>query len=664
MGSDSMKLVMSCSVNNDLFRVLTDHGISCLRYDDPREAFMQSPQGAGVLLLNDHYPQAGVVLDEEMLEIVKGKGLQLYVEYPSAIPGLVIGEPKPTEWERVVVTSDFFAPELANDAILALHGCWFLPVENRSAQMHLAVARVAGYNKAVYGLPEQSSPILFELPEHHVLVATSKLSHFVTGRYGPTEAWQSIWKRILHWLAPHSEPLELVWTPDVGIRYGKEEEIPSDAEAQAFKDSVVWFRNHTLFGGDAGKLGVIEGFGSKMDYNGKQLSRNMSRADCSGETAMVFAYEWVFQQNPASRQTASEILDYIWSSPDFMHNDIASPAYGLVNWYERGPVFYGDDNARVILPTLLAGRLLEKDKWDEHVLRCLLANLRTTGPQGFRHNWIRYPESFSDGRGWQHYYDQEFVRYGPHYQAYLWACYLWAYALTGYEGFLTRTKTAIRMTMEAYPDQWKWTNGLTQEIARMILPLAFLVRVEDTPEHRDWLKLMCAELLAHMQPCGAIAEKIGILENGNYPPPMSNEAYGTREASLLQNNGDPVSDLLYTINFAFLGLHEAFAATGDPHLKEAEDRMADFLCRIQVKSTKHNYLDGAWMRSFDYEMWEYWGSSADLGWAAWCAETGWTNTWIASVLAMRQRGDHLFDLTGSDRMKALLPKLLAEMQLS
>ena len=38
---------------------------------------------------------------------------------------------------------------------------------------------------------------------------------------------------------------------------------------------------------------------------------------------------------------------------------------------------------------------------------------------------------------------------------------------------------------------------------------------------------------------------------------------GTFEAPLNQENSDPVSDLLYTTNFAFLGLHEAAAATGN-----------------------------------------------------------------------------------------------------
>jgi len=169
------------------------------------------------------------------------------------------------------------------------------------------------------------------------------------------------------------------------------------------------------------------------------------------------------------------------------------------------------------------------------------------------------------------------------------------------------------------------------------------------------------DLLAQMQPCGAIREMMGPIENGSYPSPRSNEAYGTNESSLIQDNGDPACDLLYTMNFAFLGLHEAAGAIGDKRIKDAEDRMADFFCRIQIRSAAQPYLDGAWMRGFDYDLWEYWASSSDLGWAAWCVESGWTNAWINSVLAMRQIGETLFDLSTAERFRKICPGLIQEM---
>ena len=136
----------------------------------------------------------------------------------------------------------------------------------------------------------------------------------------------------------------------------------------------------------------------------------------------------------------------------------------------------------------------------------------------------------------------------------------------------------------------------------------------------------------------------------------SNDAYGAAEGNIIQNNGDPATDLLYTLNFAFLGLHEAGAATGDAYYKIPEDRVANFLCRVQVKSEKHPELDGAWFRAFDFRRWDYWASNNDAGWGAWCTESGWMQSWITSVLALRQMKTSLWDLTSPVKLKGDLEK--------
>lgn len=650
-------MLFVCREDNDLYRLLVTMGASHPRYDSFDVAVHAAQHGQAVLLLADEYPKPGAAVGEEQLAIAREKQLRLYLEYPSSLPGVAMESPCPTQWERVAVSSDFFAGDVAPNTILAMHGCWYTPVH--AEDPHLVVARIAGYHTAVYGLPENASPILFELPGYPVLVATSKLSQFITGRYGPAAAWQAIWQHILHWLAPDEAPSSLVWEPSVVVEASKDEPLPAQAEQAAFQRAVRWFREQIVFSTDA-KKGALEGFESGIDHLGRQMRRAVVRADCTGETLLVFAQDWAVRHDPTSRQLAGQMLDYVWSAPDFFQSDPTRPDYGLNNWYLDHAIFYGDDNARVILPSLLASRMLDDSRWDEAILRCLLANFRTTGALGFRHPNLRFPESFTDGRDWRFFSEEEFINYSPHYQAYPWACYLWGYALTGYTPFLDRTKTAIRMTMDAYP-AWRWTNGFTQEMARMLLPLAFLVRVEDTPEHRGWLMRIATDLLAQMQPTGAIYEKFGPIETGAYPPPQSNESYGTAEASLIQQPGDPACDLLYTANFAFLGLHEAAAATGDAMLREAEDRLADFFCRIQLRSISHPEFDGAWMRSFDDQLWEYWGSSADLGWGAWCIESGWTNAWIAAVLAMRHQGTTLYDVHLADRLMPIFPRLRDEM---
>jgi hypothetical protein len=215
--------------------------------------------------------------------------------------------------------------------------------------------------------------------------------------------------------------------------------------------------------------------------------------------------------------------------------------------------------------------------------------------------------------------------------------------------------------MDAYPDAWHWTNGIQQERARMLLPLAWLVRLDDTDEHRAWLRTITGDLLAHQEACGAIREEIGAAGHGAYGPPASNADYGTSEAPLIQQNGDPLCDLLYTTNFAMVGLHEAAAATGDRVYARATDRLARFLCRIQVRSAAHPELDGGWFRAFDVRRWAYWASNADVGWGAWSIESGWTQGWITAVLGLRQLRTSFWDLTAGSRIGAHLDALLPVM---
>ena len=91
-----------------------------------------------------------------------------------------------------MVSSDLFGRELPKGRILVVQDCHVLPAP--VVNPHMVLARVAGYDKATLGLPKEVTPILFELPGRDVLVATTKLSHFVSGRYAPTKAWAAVWR--------------------------------------------------------------------------------------------------------------------------------------------------------------------------------------------------------------------------------------------------------------------------------------------------------------------------------------------------------------------------------------------------------------------------------------------------------------------------------------
>ena len=102
-------------------------------------------------------------------------------------------------------------------------------------------------------------------------------------------------------------------------------------------------------------------------------------------------------------------------------------------------------------------------------------------------------------------------------------------------------------------------------------------------------------------------------------------------------------------------------ATGKAKYIAAADKMADFLARIQSRSTVHPELDGLWFRGFDTALWEYYGSSADTGWSAWCVETGWTNSWTPLTFALRNEKRSMLSCITPNRFASILPALLEEM---
>lgn len=676
------------SENNDLVKILQDQDVSVVLYNDVMDLAQNAAPGEGILVLADSYPEGKVELNSKFYNILKEKGIRAYIEFPSELPGMKAGEIEKANYERAVVNSYMFNGFPDSLGILGINGLHYLDVKPGSSKMHIVAAKVAGFDSAIFGLPEDYIPLMFEVKDSPVLVATTNLSRFVSGRYAPEKEWEAIWVSILNFVQPDLKIDRLEWKPVVGPSFSKEEILPADVQRTSALRGVEWYKNARMLAPESsedtvakmveagnyklswspeipvgdGTYGLYECIFSEIDENGKQPINIIKRGDCISEASMAFAIGGRLFENKEYMDIAENLMDFYLVHSIATKKEYGDPnhgAYGLIPWGISNHAWfrasYGDDNARFLLAAWVTAALTGSDRWDETMMKSLIALLRTTGQNGFRGSRLNL-EDF-EKNGWKHYFNREIINPAPHFECYLWACYLWAYDKTGDELFLDRAKKGIYKMMELYPDGWRWTNGLAQEKARMILPLSWLVRVENTDENRKMLFQVVNDFLELQASCGAIREELGAIEMGKYPPPQSNEAYGTTEASLIAQNGDPVSDLLYTTNFAFLGLHEAIHATGDERIKQATDKLAEFLCRIQVKSDDHPELDGGWMRAFDYERFEHWGSNADHGWGAWAIETGWTQGWIASILALREMDVSIWDLTKDSKIARYHPKL-------
>ena len=690
---------------NDLVRVLHKNGIPHQIHATQSSAIQAANQGDALLVLAETYPETRTAVDDATWQITREKKLRVFVEYPAGIPETTVGVPRRTHWERAVVMTDAFGATVQRNRILAIHGCHFTPMSITNPL--ISIGRVAGFDRAVFGPARDNQPILgIHMFDNHleVMVAATKLSCFVRARYAPADAWIAIWTYILRWLTPDLDIKQITWEAAVRPMYTKTAPLPADAEVSALRRGIEWFYTSRMlvhpamlptynqptngpepasadtpadapwpFGhrtgrmptlrtpvGD-GSLGILEGFDARIFQDGTQPVRWWIRADCCGEVAGALAAAGNVLNEPLHAKTSENLGDWLLFKSPIARGDHINPkhpAFGLLGWNASptycGPgtmdgygVYYGDDNARTMLGMMLAGAMLGTQKYAERLAGALLGNMRLTGVKGFLPD--RIDQGPLEQSGWQSLHSGSQTSYSPHMQATMWCCFLWAYRETKDPLFLERAKAGITATMAAYPDGWVWMNGIQQERAKMLLALAWLVRVEPTTTHKEWLRRMAAELLRGQDTCGAIREEIGETGKGGFPPPASNEAYGTAEAPLIQTNADTASDMLYTCNFAFLALHEAAAALRDTRINAAANKLAAFLCRIQIQSESHPELHGGWFRAFDFTRWDYWASSADAGWGAWSIETGWTQSWITAVFALRLKGTTLWDVTrGSD----------------
>jgi hypothetical protein len=674
------------SENNDLYRLLSDNGVEIVRFDTVSDAVGNTDGKTPIIITAPGYPVERASITSTDFVALSGKGARIFVEYPSSLPfcevpdGVYEGV-----LERGVVTSRFFGKILPPMSILGINDAHLIPLETDSPI--ISFAKVAGFDTAQFGLKDTKAwPLLFS--KGNIMVATTSLSGFTTGRFGPIGSFKTVWEGIIGWLlrdkgfSIHNMPVDPRPAFSSGVL------LPADARKQAVENGVQWLWNARLFihpswektiatyqpeGGDPnlyfgppieesmligdGSRGIMEGHGSHIYWDGTQMYRYFVRGDIQGESAYMLAAAARLNNKPQYDKTAEKLLDYLFYTSGFRgdgRDDKNNPAYGLISWSNTHlGTFFNDDNARCILGAIGASALMDNYRWNSFIVENILANLRTSSRQGFQGNALE--QNDIERNGWQYYNSRDFTNTHPHFESWMWACYLWLYDKTGYEPLLAKAKSGISIMMEAYPDRWKSQNGIQQERARMILPLAWLVRVEDTPEHRRWLDMIVSKLLESQDACGAIREELGnSASDANKILVTSNEAYGKNEAPLIARNGDPVADMLYTCNFSFFALNEAARATGDVKYNEAVKKLADFLVRIQVKSSRHKDIDGAWFRAFDYGRWDYWASNADNGWGAWCTLTGWIQSWIVATQTNVENGDSFWETTRKmDMTKAL-----------
>jgi hypothetical protein len=657
-------LLVTDQKTHNFQELLADNGISYKQYQTIDEALANANRGDGLMVLAG---KTGAISKRQAHQM-KDRELKVYVEYPSYLTSDK-PEIKKINLERGVISSNTIAG-VAPMSIVTLNDQYFYCYTHPSSIM--SIAKVAGFDKAEYGLTDtESYPGMFQ--EGQFLVSSVALSNQPKSRFGPTEVWNRIWQFVFRHVGIEVDTLIL--NVDVRPTFERNAILRPEDFTQSISRGLQWYQHSKLLihedwvtlverytkknGEDVvfpavpegspigdGSLGILEGHASYINQDGTQPIRWWIRADCQAETAFAFSSGYLLTDDKQYASIADNLLQYLYKTSNLRggeRSDPASTSFGLIGWATTDPdAYYGDDNARVLLATIGASSNLKTETYFPYIIEGILGNFRTSGKSGFRGPWFR--DAKLQTLTWQELFDSELTNIHPHYECWLWANYLWLYDKTGYEPLKTRAVKAIQTTMNNFPI-WKWTNGIQQEYARMLLPLAWLVRIEDNELHRYWLKMVANTLLQDLDECGAIKERLGIVGLGRYDKVRSNAQYGVKEAPLISEYGDEVTDLLYTLNYASFGLNEALAATQDTLYKKSLDKINSFFVKAQVRSEVHPDLDGAWFRAFDFNRWDYWASNADSGWGPWGTQTGWTQSWVLNSLMSHIKQTNFWDTT-------------------
>ena len=577
----------------------------------------------------------------------------------------------------------------------------------------LSLAQVAGVDVAAFGCNNSERvPLLFQ--NGNVIIATARLSNIITGRSAPQEAWRTLWTFLLgihvpKWI-PDVRPTFAPTIPlpkdvmiNAALRSAHWISTGSTLMVSSFPSSTATFE---CCSNDSGNQECVleqctwenicpapflpseiknvtclqEGWSSIIRSNGEQhLMPLFIRTDGNAEASMGLASVAVLVASSLSdarshrwREQSSAILDYMfrWSDSQTLRGlNATDPTYGIVWWNQKdaknasgglthwSDVDYGSNSACILMSATATASLLETDSWRDPMLYSLFAEIRTTGRRGYRPHAISSDQLTSNG--WQTYFHNNSIVDGsvlsPHYSAQAAAYFIFAGNSTGLHLlFSAPAKEYVCSTMIGLTQNvWQWTESMTNELSVMLMTAAWLVRVEPTAEHHAWLDKILARLLVHQNEYGGIKQFFGTgKETGrcNACPPNSNADYGNGEAPLLFYGNETITDCLYSLNFALIGLREVCGGGANANTSmtakycKAEEQLIEYLARIQVTSTSHPELDGAWFRAFEYKRWEYWASDSDWGYGPWVTDDGWTNGWIQTAMALKHANTTLWDV--------------------
>ncbi|WP_380051162.1 hypothetical protein [Kribbella deserti] len=606
-----------------------------------------------------------------------------YVEYAVDGAGLLpaaVGPVRDVRFDRIFGAASL-SLGLEPLSILDPRSAKMLPVGRPvDATELLTYGKVAGTHRALFGPPEESWPALLELPvgTGRLLYASTALSCWEHGRYRPALRWRALIQGVLGSLSGRlpRETIEVFTEPRVWVASGEpvrlvvrsstppESDLPLTAEepgryvsepmilpdgdhsfeigdtsavltvgprAERYRRMVDrgidWFHRAGLFfGAPDGSAGVAEGLSGELGPDGRPQIRPVHRGDGYVQVAYAFGQYAQLTGQPGHALIAGNLMAVV---EDRMQLTDLNPLYG--SFEPRGPRtdltgtnnLFADDNGWMSLFALLTGRTLSGLRGIESLLRTANTAL------GLQPDPWRTPSTMLV-QGWDELARtpiENGLDLSSHWQSSALSAYLVGYGTTGDPRYLDVACRGLDHQAAAFP-RTRLETSRTCEAIRFILPLAGGYHYTGNPLYLETLRKIGRYLASKQDSNGGFVEWDGKC-------PASNEAYGVDEAAIFAANGDRVTDQLYASGFAALSLPIAHRVTGEAMFGDLATGILDYLSRIQINDGEPR-LDGTWMRAFDLDAWEYYGSNADVGWGPYCVETGWSHapTLIGAMLQL------------------------------
>ncbi|HAZ19757.1 MAG TPA: hypothetical protein DCY75_06250 [Clostridiales bacterium] len=610
-----MELLIITQRESDLSHVLKSCGVETDLY--PVSALIEKDISAyDCFAVIGGTQEENMVLDARMrakLEEQTALGKKIYLEYNNSYGHVYSDRPKQISHHRLVYAAPahtaYAVEGLETGDILDDHYNHYIKpwVQHKGAVpllvYHDYVPAHSHWSKSVEEIIGKQ-PWAMWFSASNILMTAFRLCDFNQARLAPQKKWHSLITFIAKWLTGN-EPAAFP-TPVCQFIELQPENFDATLD-NTISAGIQWLKRYLA---DGGKQGILEGLTHHILPDGTNLVATTIRTDCAGEAGGAFRLHGLLYNDQESHCLADTLEDFCFG-PMQVHEGIHK---GMVRWTETAwDICYQDDVARAILPTLLYCVLTGERRKLDHALDALDFLTKTTSKDGIRIS--RTSNSTLDEDEIKRLQEASTGTPSAHYNAYYHATLLLGYLCTGKQEYLDMGRKGLESLMAMYPETRR-EQSETEEMCRLIFPLACLYGVTKEKFHYDLLNRVCADLEKHRHPFGGYCEW-----DMGYKATYARKV--NTECSLLAENGDPVADLLYSTNWLSLGFAYAYMVTKEQKFKDLWHNVASFFIRTQIHS-ENKWLDGGWCRAFDMDTQEIYGVPHDVGWAACCIESGWT----------------------------------------